>query len=85
MDTADPGDKETGGGLSTEKQNITSAVLFYSRCSFFNHYTCSARTNQKKTALVVPSKERSPQSEYSHLFHVKAPKEVSKRFQGKDW
>lgn len=27
MDTADPGDSETGGGLSTGKQNITSAVL----------------------------------------------------------
>lgn len=26
MDTADPRDSETGGGLSTEKQNITSAA-----------------------------------------------------------
>lgn len=27
MDTADPRDSDTGGGLSTEKQNITSAAL----------------------------------------------------------
>lgn len=27
MDTADPRDSETGGGLSTEKQNITSVML----------------------------------------------------------
>lgn len=27
MDTVDPRDSETEGGLSTEKQNITSAVV----------------------------------------------------------
>lgn len=27
MDTADPRDRQTGGGLSTEKQNITSTAL----------------------------------------------------------
>lgn len=27
MDTADPRDHQTGGGLSTEKQNITSTAL----------------------------------------------------------
>lgn len=29
MDTADPRDHQTGGGLSTEKQNITSTALVY--------------------------------------------------------
>lgn len=58
MDTADPRDRQTGGGLSTEKQNITSTALVCV-CVYVCVGMCVWKIKLQTWLILVLQRERS--------------------------